>query len=146
MSEKDLKVQNKTFLLNITTPRGIKLSEQVERIIVRCLDGDMGVLPGHIQTSAVLGDGILRIYNEGNEKKLAVFGGVIEIRNNTVNIFTTIAQYPEEIDLVRAEQDRKAAEDAILERKEQFEAQSSNILLRRTLVRIEVGEYLNAEE
>ncbi len=145
MAEKQTSLSdNKKIDLNITTPRGPKFSEKADMIIMRCIDGDLGVLYGHEPVSAVLGDGILHIYNEGNDKKLALFGGIAEIGENRVNIFTTIAQPPDEIDLERARTDREEAEAAMNEESEELQLQSSQILLRRSLVRIEVS--LDMEE
>lgn len=128
--------------LNIITPRGVKFVEEADMIIMRCIDGDLGVLPGHEPVSAILGDGILRIFNNGIEKKLAVFGGVAEIDETTVTILSTIAQAPEEIDLERAEEDRKRAEAILLEKSQDLKIHSSQVLLRRSLVRIEVNLHL----
>jgi F-type H+-transporting ATPase subunit epsilon len=135
-------VNNKKIKLNITTPRGLKFVEEADMIIMRCIDGNLGVLYGHAPVSTVLGDGILRIINDGVEKKLAIFGGIAEIGKETVNIFTTIAQHPEEIDLERAESDRKEVENAIEERSKELQFQNSLVLLHRTLVRIEVSKHL----
>lgn len=44
--------------LTITTPRGVKFQEEADRLIMRCIDGELGVLPGHQPLKAVLGDGI----------------------------------------------------------------------------------------
>lgn len=142
MEEQNVVNKDKKIKLTIITPRGVKVSELVDKLIMRCVDGDMGVLPGHEATSTVLGDGILRFYNNGIEKKLAVFGGIVEINPKEVKIYSTIAQRPEEIDLERAELDRKEAEDAIIERTENLHAKSYNMLLRRSLVRIEVSQFL----
>lgn len=131
--------------LKITTPRGVKFFEKADMVIMRCLDGDLGVLPGHAPVSAVLGDGILRIFNNGFEQKLAVFGGIAEIEGTTVNIFSTIAQRPEEIDRERAEEDRRAAEATIREESEELKVHSLQVLLRRSLVRIEVSLHLEDE-
>lgn len=140
MAEKSTKAANdKKITLSITTPRGLKFVEKADTVIMRCIDGDLGVLFGHAPLSAALGDGILRIINNGTVKKLALFGGVAEIGKNTVNIFTTIAQRPEEIDLERAEADRQELEALFQEKIEERQIQSSLILLRRTLVRIEVS-------
>ncbi|NLK64884.1 MAG: hypothetical protein GX289_07290 [Tissierellia bacterium] len=130
---------DKKITLNITTPRGLKFVEKADMVVMRCIDGDLGVLYGHAPLSAILGDGILRIINNGNVKKLALFGGVAEIGKNIVNIFSTIAQRPEEIDLERAEADRQELEALFQEKIEERQIQSSLILLRRTLVRIEVS-------
>lgn len=134
--------KNNKINLNITTPRGLKFALQADMIIMRCIDGDLGVLYGHEPVSAVLGDGILRIFQDGNEKKLALFGGIAEIDQEEVNIFTTIAQHPEEIDLERARTDREEAEAAMNEESEELQLQNSQFLLRRSLVRIEVSLHI----
>src|SRR5690554_2127972 len=139
-------VNDKKINLTITTPRGVKFVEKADLIIMRCIDGDLGVLPGHAPVSGVLCDGILRIYNNGIEKKLAVFGGIVEIEDKNVNILSTIAQRPEEIDLERAERDRREAEATIQEETEELQIQSLQVLLRRSLVRIEVSTHLEEDE
>lgn len=146
MSEQTNINNDNKIKLTITTPRGIKFIEEADMIIMRCIDGDLGVLSGHAPVTTVLGDGILRIYNNGTEMKLAIFGGIAEIRDTSVNILSTIAQHPEEIDLVRAKRDRKAAEAAIQEETEELKIQSYHVLLRRSLVRIEVSLHLEENE
>ena len=132
--------------LTITTPRGVKFVEKADMIIMRCIDGDLGVLPGHEPISTVLGDGILRIHNNGIVKKLAVFGGVVEIDETSVNIFSTIAQRSDEIDLERARRDREEAEASINEKSSEAQFQGLHALIRRSLVRIEVSLHLDDEE
>lgn len=136
---------NKKINLNITTPRGVKVSEEADLLIMRAIDGNLGVLAGHEPVSAILGEGILQIFNDGVEKKLAVFNGIVEINDTDVNIMSTIAQLPGEIDLERAEQDRREAE-ASLEASEEVQIQSLQVVLRRSLVRIEVSLHLDDED
>jgi len=131
----------KKIILNITTPRGLKFVEEADMIIMRCIDGDLGVLPGHAPVSAVLGDGILRIFNNSGEKKLAVFGGIAEINDTTVNIFSTIAQRPEEIDRERAEADFRRAEETLIEQLEEQDIRRLQVLMHRSLVRLEVSSH-----
>ncbi len=136
---------NKKINLNITTPRGVKVSEEADLLIMRAIDGNLGVLAGHEPVSTILGEGILQIFNDGVEKKLAVFNGIVEINDTDVNIMSTIAQLPGEIDLERAEQDRREAE-ASLEASEEVQIQSLQVVLRRSLVRIEVSLHLDDED
>lgn len=131
--------------LTITTPRGIKFVDEADMIIMRCIDGDLGVLPRHEPISTVLGDGILRVYNDGVVKKLAVFGGVVEVDENSVKIFSTIAQLPDEIDLERARRDREEAEASIKEKSSEAQFQGLHALIRKSLVRIEVSLHLDEE-
>ena len=146
MSEQQTElVQGKKITLNITTPRGEKFVEEADMLIMRCIDGDLGVLARHEPVSAVLGEGILRIFNDNVEKKIAVFNGIVEIDGTNVNIFSTIAQRPDEIDLERAEQDRREAE-AALEASEEVQMRFLQVVLRRSLVRIEVSLHLDDED
>ena len=145
MSEEQTDLGNKKINLNIITPRGVKFEEEADTLIMRLIDGDLGVLAGHAPVSAILGEGILSIIDDGIEKKLAVFNGIVEIDDTNVNIMTTIAQRPDEIDLERAEQDRREAE-ATLEESEEVQIQSLQVVLRRSLVRIEVSGHHMSED
>ncbi|MGF7145190.1 F-type H+-transporting ATPase subunit epsilon [Anaerotaenia torta] len=137
---------NKGIHLQIITPRGIKFKRRASMIIFRCIDGDTGILPGHETASMVLGDGILRIIPQGDgpEEWMAVFGGIATVANDTVTLLTSIAQRPEEIDAARAARDKEQIERSLQEiedREADLETQSSLLLLRRALVRIEVSAY-----
>ena len=140
--QKSEAVMNKKLKIKVTTPRGIKFEESGDRVSMRCIDGELGVLPGHEPVTTVLGDGILRIVNNGAEKLIAIFGGIVEIDDTEVNIFTTIAQRPEEIDLERAQKDKEEAEAAIIERSDQVQSHKLQVMMRRSLVRIEVNLHL----
>jgi F-type H+-transporting ATPase subunit epsilon len=132
------RMEKKKVNLRVVTPRGVKIQEQADMIIMRCVDGDMGVLPGHKPMSAALGDGILRVIDADAEQKIAVFGGVAMVENDAVNIVTSIAQRPGEIDLPRAEADLDRAMLLMQEKLDDIKMHSCQLLLRRALVRIEV--------
>ena len=137
----DVKTKEK-LKLTITTPRGIKFEEKADMVVMRCVDGDLGILPGHESISTVLGDGILKIMNDDLVRKLAIFGGVVEVKDNDINIFTTIAQLPGDIDLERAKEDREKAESAMREQEDEAQFKRLQVMLRRSMVRIEVNLHL----
>lgn len=131
---------DKKLSLVITTPRGVKFDEVADMIIFRAIDGDIGILPGHTPMTTPLGDGILRIVNEGRERLLAVFGGIADIQDQRVRIFSTIAQRPDEIDVARAEEDRREAEAAYAEAQEETMMRRLQIHQVRALVRLRVSQ------
>lgn len=133
----------KKIELKITTPRGLKFEEEADMVVMRCIDGDLGVLPGHEPISTVLGDGILRIHNNGSIKKLALFGGIAHISPTSVNIYSTIAQKPDEIDRERAERDLQDVQATIMEEKEEHQIRRLQVMMRRSLVRIEVSSHVS---
>lgn len=126
----------KKLTVTITTPRGVKFVEEADKVVMRAIDGTLGILPRHAPLSTVLGDGVLKIVNDGVEKILAVFGGVAEVADDAVNIFSTIAQSPDEIDAERAEADRLEAEAKLEEARER----RMRVMQTRALVRIYVSE------
>ena len=132
--------------LQIMAPRGIKVDEMADMVVFRCIDGDIGILPGHEPTSLVVGDGILRVKNGDQVQKIALFGGVATVADDTVTILTSIAQRPGEIDLARAEEDRRQMEQLLQEQADDIQVQGYQVLLRRALVRIEVSEYTQEME
>jgi F-type H+-transporting ATPase subunit epsilon len=127
--------------LRIVTPDEIKLDEDVSMVIMRCVTGDMGILPGHEPCSAILDFGAMRIINDGEEHRIAVFGGIAQVRDNTVTILANGAQWPEDIDAAEAEAEREAAQSRITNASDTLAIQRDHVMLRRTLVQIEVSAY-----
>jgi F-type H+-transporting ATPase subunit epsilon len=140
MAETQENIDKKKLTLTITTPRGVKFVEEADMVIMRTIDGNMGVLPGHAPVSTTLGDGVLRIMNNGFEKQLAVFGGHVNISDNAINLFSTIAQRPDEIDVARAEEDRKEALAAVEEEIEENMTKRLELMQFRALVRLRVSQ------
>ena len=127
--------------LRIATPDNIKFDEKADMVIMRCITGDMGILPHHEATSAILDYGVLRILDGEGERRMAVFGGIAQISDNTVTILANDAQWPEDIDVafVEAERDRMARREQ--DSADDLDILRDQILMRRTLVQIEVSTY-----
>ena len=138
-------MSKKKIYLQILTPNKIKVDEKVDRVIMRCVTGDMGILPGREAISAVLDDGILRVLNDGGEQRIAVLGGFAEVRNDTVTLLTGSAEWPEDIDRPRAEAEREEALRHLREMRGGPHRQNYRVLLRRALLRIAVSSYQSAE-
>ena len=137
-------MSKKKISLQILTPDKIKIDKKVDRVILRCVTGDMGILPGREAVSAVLDDGILRVLNDGGEQRIAVFGGLAEVQNDTITLLTDSAEWPEDIDRSRAEAEREEALWHLREMRDSLHRQNYRVLLRRALLRLEVSSSQNA--
>ena len=135
--------------LRILTADNVKLDEPVDMVIMRCLleemvnrsaMGEIGILPGHAPLSGVLGINPLRIINDDLERVIALFGGVVTVRNNVVTIMTEKAQWPEEIDQEKARLEHEQAELALMSAAD-TNIRTNQIAMRRALVQIEVSTY-----
>ena len=127
--------------LRIATPGCVKFDEKADMVIMRCVTGDMGVLPNHEQCSAILDFGILRILNDDEERRMAVFGGIAQVRDNTVTILANDAQWPEDIDIALVEAEHETVSRRLQENIDDLQIQKDQVLLRRTLVQMEVSSY-----
>jgi len=127
--------------LRVATPDSEKFNDDVEMVIMRCISGDMGILPYHEATSAVLDCGVLRILNDYSERRMAVFGGIVQVRNNTVTLIANDAQWPEEIDVALVESERERLAGRAKENLDGLDEQKDKIMIRRNLVQKEVSEY-----
>ena len=135
-SKSDLKLR-----LRVITPTETKVDEEVDMVVMRCIDGAMGILPRHEAHLCVLDVGALRVLNRRRERRLAVFGGIAEVQDNVVTILTDEAHWPGDIDRNRAEEAREHLARKIQERTDDMELLNDQILLRRALVKVEVGSF-----
>ena len=127
--------------LRIATPENVKFDEDADMVIMRCITGDMGILPKHEACSAILDFGVLRIINGDDERRMAVFGGIAQIKDNALTILANDAQWPEDIDVALVEAEREKVHRRIQESVDDLEIQKDQVLMRRTLVQIEVSSY-----
>ena len=135
--------------LRILTADEVKVDEPVDMIIMRCLledmgktsaMGEIGILPGHMPLTGVLGINPLRIFNEGEERIIALFGGVVTVFDDVVTLMTEKAIWPDEIDEERVRQEHQEAEQE-LEMMGDTNLRANQIAMRRALVQIEVSTY-----
>ncbi|MCL1846311.1 MAG: ATP synthase F1 subunit epsilon [Defluviitaleaceae bacterium] len=75
-----------------------KFEKSVDMAIMRCTTGDLGILPGRMPVSMVLGTGVLRIFDEDSETHMAILGGVAHAGDDVVTILSDAAFRPDEID------------------------------------------------
>jgi len=72
-------------------------------VSARALDGDIGILPGHIPLVTVIVPGVLRIKDEQGELKVALSAGFLEVgADHKVTILAETAEIGNEIDVERA--------------------------------------------
>jgi F-type H+-transporting ATPase subunit epsilon len=99
--------------LEIVTPDGVKLSEQVNELTAPSVEGEFGVLPGHIPLLAALKTGIVSYKKDSETQKVAVGAGFVEILNDKALLLTDRFIKKEDVDPVRARLELKEADEAL---------------------------------
>ncbi|HLC69973.1 MAG TPA: ATP synthase F1 subunit epsilon [Patescibacteria group bacterium] len=103
----------KSLKFRIATPaRVVYENDNVEQVTIPTTTGQITVLPNHIPLVSIIQSGELVIKDPSGENIIAVASGFLEIRaNNEVIVLADHAEKAEEIDLDRAEEARKKAEE-----------------------------------
>lgn len=131
----------KTIKVNIVTPDGPVYDSEVNMIIANTATGEIGVLPGHIPMVAPLQVGAIRLKKDGQTDIVAVSGGFLEIRSDQVSILAQAAEVSSTIDVNRAKEAVKRAEERLsLSKKDDVDFNRAELSLKRAMNRINVYE------
>ena len=98
--------------LEVVTPEGLLLREDVDDVVAPGDLGYFGVLPGHTPFLTTLGAGEITYGIGGTRQRLTCFWGFCEVLPDRVSILAEVGERAEQIDLARAEaaRDRAAAQ------------------------------------
>ena len=129
-----------TLRLDIVTAERVVYSEDVDVIIAPGVEGQLGVLPHHAPLMTMLQPGELRIKKGGEELSLAISGGFFEVRPDRVIVLTDAAERAEDIDIARAEEAKRRAQERLSLRAPEIDAARVEAALRRSLIRLKVAE------
>jgi F-type H+-transporting ATPase subunit epsilon len=122
--------------LDIVTPDQLVLSRDVEYVGAPGLEGEFGVLPGHVPFISALSIGGLHYNADGKTRWVFVSGGFAEVSDNKVTILAESAEESGSIDFARAEHARKRAEERLAKRGPDINVIRAEASLRRATVRL----------
>ena len=126
--------------LEVVTPERRVLSETVDGVQVPGLNGELGILPGHVPLISQLQTGVLTYTQGGATHRLHVSGGFVEVNADRVSVLAEVAEHPEEIDAARARLAREHVEKQLTHwtgTEEDFE--QARAKLERSMVRLQLA-------
>lgn len=114
--------------LEIVTPEAKVYSDTIDSVVIPTVEGEIGVLPGHIPLLTQVEDGELRVTKGATTQLLVVSGGFAQIDGDRVRVLAENAINEEKIDeqaveaaLKRAEQQLREAKDVDPQQYEQLQ-------------------------
>jgi F-type H+-transporting ATPase subunit epsilon len=82
-------------------------------VVLPGIDGEMGILPNHAPLLSTLEMGVIKVRLGNQEEIFTVTGGVVEVQPDIVTILADAAENVDEIDVARAEEAKKRAEELL---------------------------------
>lgn len=129
--------------LEVVTPSGPVISDDVDIVTAPGVGGEFGVLANHAPFLSTIKIGTLNFKKDNQTKYLMVSGGFAEVSNNKITFLVESAEYGQDIDVDRAMSARERAEKRIA----QVEAHGEKInrvraeaALQRSIARMRTAE------
>jgi F-type H+-transporting ATPase subunit epsilon len=126
--------------LDVVTAERVVYSDYVDTIAAPGIVGQLGLLPHHAPLMTTLQPGELLITKGGEELSLAITGGFLEVRPDRVIVLADAAEREEEIDIARAEEAKRRAQEKLGLDPLAIDAARTEASLRRSMIRLKVAE------
>ena len=129
--------------LEVVTPTGSKVNEDVDIVNAPGYGGDFGVLANHAPFLSTIKIGTLTYENGKKRESLMVSGGFCEVSNNKITFLVESAEVGSEIDVERAMRAKERAEKRLAQAAQQtenFNRRRAEIALQRALARLKVAK------
>jgi F-type H+-transporting ATPase subunit epsilon len=124
--------------LEIVTPESRVYSDTVDTVVIPTLEGEIGILPGHIPLLTQVADGALRVTIHGETKGLVVGHGFAQIEGDRVKVLAEFAIHEAQIDETAVQKAIERAEQALKgrEKLDPMEAEYLENLLRFSIAQL----------
>lgn len=88
--------------IEVVTPYELFFEGEADQIVLLATDGEIGILPGHSPVIIALSPGEIRIATKEKALFFAASDGYAKVELDNVVVVVGAAEWPEKIDLVRA--------------------------------------------
>ena len=122
--------------LKIITHERVVFDEDVDEIYSKGVNGEFGVLKGHVPYITALDIGVTKIIQNGKPKYFSTMGGIFKFFDEEALILTETAEAGDEIDEVRARDALERARARLADATAKTEAKRAEAAIARALARL----------
>ena len=133
--------ETRSFDVEIITPDRVFYKGTADLLEFNTESGEIGVYRDHIPLTTVLDPGLVTIHHGDEEQVAAVHAGFAEILGDKVTLLAELAEWPDEIDVERAEAARSRAEERIRAHEANLDLKRAEYALHKALIRINLVNY-----
>ncbi len=128
-----------TIKLEVVTPKGAVLSDDVDIVTAPGFGGEFGVLANHAPLLSTIKTGVMSYKKGSEEELLMVSGGFCQVADNKITFLVESAERGTEIDVDRAMRAKERAEKRLATTQQQQETMNharAEAALQRALARM----------
>lgn len=131
--------------LEVVTPTGPVVSEEVDIVTAPGVSGEFGVLANHAPFLSTIKTGTLTYKKDKTTKYLMVSGGFSEVSNNKITFLVESAEFGQDIDVDRALRAKERAEKRLTQAQqaaEKINRVRAEAALQRAMARLKTAEMI----
>lgn len=126
------------------TLNGVKFDGDAYEVTIPTMDGEIGVMPGHMPLISVATHGAIMVRKTAGERDdhrdvFAISGGTVQVENNELKILVDEADHADEINEQEVQKAFELAKKMKSEAKDQVSLQHAQSLMDRHAVRLQVA-------
>lgn len=125
--------------LKIITHDRVVFDEDVNEIYTKGVDGEFGVLKGHIPVISALDIGVTKVVQSDICRFFTTMGGIFQFKNDEAIILTDTAEDGTNIDVTRAKAAKERAEARLAEKNANVDVKRAEAALARALARLKIA-------
>ncbi len=125
-----------TFEIQIISPDALFYEGVGSFVEFTTVEGEVGIYKDHIPMTTILEPCVLRLFHNDEVKKCAILGGFVEIQKEKITVLAEDAQWPNEIDLPRAQEAAKRAEERLTTKVSGTDVVRAEVALKKAVARI----------
>ena len=128
------------LILEIITPIKVVLKEEVDEITIPTINGEISILPNHVDLFTKIVPGEMLIKNNNKIEPFAVMGGFLEVTKNQVNILADYAAHVKEIEIAKVQEAKERAEKAMKEKDKELNYEKLQDDIRRAALQLKIAK------
>ena len=125
--------------LDIITPTKVVLSEEVDEVTIPTVDGEISILPNHVNLLTKIAAGEMVIRKGAKNDLFAITGGFLEILNSHVNVLADYAIHADDIEVAKVQEAKERAQKAMKEKITEEDFRVANAELAKALLQLKVA-------
>ena len=127
-----------TLQCNVVSTKETIYSGEISMLIASGVEGEVGILPGHIPFITLLKPGTMQIKtSSGNDEMVYVSGGVLEVQPHLVTVLADTAVRANDLDEAKILEARRHAEQTLQNQKADIDTSAALAALAESLAQLQ---------
>ena len=122
--------------LKIITQEKVVFDDEVDAVYSKGIDGEFGILRGHIPIMTALDIGVTRAIIGNTEKRFTTMGGILQFKDEECLILTTLSEFEDDIDEIRAKEALERAKRRLKNMEARMDAKRAQAAIARAEARL----------